>query len=302
MRIYKSSDLINSIKRKGMLPETQNTFTEQDFLDLATEELDLAIVPLILLHKEDYYLTSHRIEITSSNQRRFKIPHRAIGNKVRFVGVENGDSITTLFRVSFEDAHRYDTAYGWKHYYIENDEIVLCGVADPGIIGSKILIMYYIRPSALVPDEKMLTISAISGNTITLLGDIDQYTLNDKIDFISHLSPSKLIGLDYIPTSINYTTNQMTFTSLPSELSVGDYLCFAEQTAIPQIPTELQSLLTQRVVARCLEALGDAQGLQIANAKIAEIEQKSSTLLGNRVEAQPKKIIPKKAKFHKKFW
>ncbi|MDW8347251.1 MAG: hypothetical protein RML94_09865 [Bacteroidia bacterium] len=296
MRIYKSSRLIESVKRKGMLPETQATFTDQDFLDFATEEIDVAIVPLVLSFNEDYYLYVDKMPISTSN--RYKIPHRAIGNKLKYVGVQTGDNISTLFRIAFEDFYSNNYLPNNNYFYIENDEIVLTSNV---ISGDYIIMAYYLRPNALVPDEQMLRISNISGNTITVNeGDLTLYSTANKIDFISAESPNRLIKIDQPILSINTNNNQLTFSSIPSNVKVGDYICFAEKTAIPQIPLELQSLLTQRVLARCLEALGSVQELQVANAKIAEIEQKITSLIDNRVESNPRKIFGHKFRFGKR--
>ena len=50
-------------------------------------------------------------------------------------------------------------------------------------------------------------------------------------------------------------------------------------------------MLAQRVAARCLEALGDSQGITLANTKLAEMEQKTGALLENRVEGAVQKVL-----------
>jgi len=78
---------------------------------------------------------------------------------------------------------------------------------------------------------------------------------------------------------------------MPDELSVGDYVAEAEQCIIPNIPTDLHSMLAQRIACRCLEALGDMQGLQMANQKLAEMELKTGSIIDNRVEGAPLKVV-----------
>lgn len=294
-RVYKSSQLIQSVKRKGMLPETKATFTEQDFLDFATEEIDVGILPLIMSFNEDYYLYVDRIPITTPSVKRYKIPHRALGNKLRYVGLEIGNDIIPCFRIAFEDLYRGEFVPNTRYFYIENDEIVF---HQELVQGSNLVMAYYLRPNALVPDEQMLKITAISGNTVTVSeGDINLFTSVSLVDFIDNDSPNKILKIDHPVVAINPTLNTITFSSLPSNVAVGDYICAAEKTAIPQIPTEAQSLLAQRVVARCLEALGASEELQIANAKIAEIEQKIVSILDNRVESNPRKVLVKRNRF-----
>jgi hypothetical protein len=52
-------------------------------------------------------------------------------------------------------------------------------------------------------------------------------------------------------------------------------------------------MLVQRVVCRCLEALGDTQGLANAKEKLAEMISKMGNLIDNRVESAPQKIFNK---------
>jgi hypothetical protein len=49
-------------------------------------------------------------------------------------------------------------------------------------------------------------------------------------------------------------------------------------------------MLAQRIACRCLEALGDTAGLQIANTKLAEMELKGMSLIDSRVEGAPMKV------------
>jgi hypothetical protein len=50
-------------------------------------------------------------------------------------------------------------------------------------------------------------------------------------------------------------------------------------------------VLAQRVAQRVLEAIGDSEGLNNATAKVAEMENKLSTMLDNRVEGAPRKVV-----------
>lgn len=78
---------------------------------------------------------------------------------------------------------------------------------------------------------------------------------------------------------------------VPKEFKIDDYLCEQYECIIPQVPSDLHNLLAERTCARILEALGDQAGLQTANAKIAELEQRQATVIDNRVEGAPKKVF-----------
>lgn len=78
---------------------------------------------------------------------------------------------------------------------------------------------------------------------------------------------------------------------IPEEFEVEDYICSQFECIIPQIPSDLHSLLAERTVARILEALGDQMGLQAANEKIGRMEAGQASMVDNRVEGSPRKVL-----------
>lgn len=78
---------------------------------------------------------------------------------------------------------------------------------------------------------------------------------------------------------------------VPDEFEAGDYICSQFECIIPQIPSDLHNILAERTVARILESLGDTVGLQTANAKIGQMEARQTTLIDNRVEGSPRKVV-----------
>jgi hypothetical protein len=87
-----------------------------------------------------------------------------------------------------------------------------------------------------------------------------------------------------------YYSNGYNFQPAISNIQIGDYVCLANESIIPQIPPDLHNTLAERTAARILAALGDTEGLQAANAKLQEIEVRQGTLLDGRVEGAPQKI------------
>jgi hypothetical protein len=301
-RVYKSSDIITSAIRKAMLPDTQSTFRDEDFLAFANEEMDMGIVPFIMSFREDYYMNTVDIPLVEG-QTRYSIPYRSVGNKLREVQWSDpSGNLVSLSRIFIEDLPRFQFySQTWSlssgsQYYLENDEIVLTSPPAGGNQG-KLRVSFYIRPNALVDEKRVMFVTSVNKTTGEIVVDkipTGLYTSGTLVDMIEHKSPNKILSYDVPLTLVNILSKTITIDPalIPAGLTVGDQISLAEETAIAQIPTELQSLLSQRVAARCLEALGDAQGLQAANAKIAEIEQKASTLLDGRVEGSPLKILP----------
>lgn len=112
------------------------------------------------------------------------------------------------------------------------------------------------------------------------------------VDFLQTDSGHKTIAMDIMVPNDGASANTLTFPSyvISPDLEVGDYLCPAQQAIIPQIPSDLHNGLAERTSARILAAIGDQQGLQTAQGKISEIEQRQGTLLDSRVDGAPLKI------------
>jgi hypothetical protein len=307
-RYLSSTELIESIKDRAQIPENQITFTPERFLRFATQELDAAIVPYVMQYHEDYFLVTEDIPLVSG-QSKYSIPYRAIGNKLRdvsFLDQAPGLPSTTIFemtRVSIEDVSFYqyggsNGAYsnnGLRAFYMADDQICLL----PEDIGTGpqtgfLRVSYYIRPNQLVLEERIATITSINRTTgeIGVANIPANITLGVNLDLIKVKSPHKCLVIDVQATNINTNNNTITFdlTDIPANLVVGDMIALAEECSIPMIPTDMHSMLAQRVACRCLEALGFTVELQNANLKLSEMEQKGATVIDNRVEGAPFKI------------
>lgn len=297
MARYLTSDtLIDSIIRRAQLPVTQVTFKDEDFLQFATEELDMALLPYILSHHEDYYLTSESIPLVSGESR-YEIPYRAIGAKLNDVMfVDSGGHHYEMTRVTKADSPHYfisGTIATIQAFYVEGNEIVLLPESRD-YTGGSLLMSFYLRPNALVAESRAMTITAVDRITgvITVDSVPTIFTAGATIDLIKTRSPHNTLAWDVAIVSTDTANNTITLAAadIPDTVKVGDYICLSEECIIPQIPTDLHSMLAQRVACRCLEALGDQTGLAAANTKLAEMESKGSTIIDSRVESAPLKV------------
>ena len=124
------------------------------------------------------------------------------------------------------------------------------------------------------------------------------YTTNGMlIDFLQTNPGHRIFEWDVPIKSISGNTIFFDAAYLPVPnafngigLAPGDYICPANQCIIPNIPPDLHTSLAERTSARILAALGDAAGLQAAQAKIQEIDGRQGTILDDRVEGTPQKI------------
>ncbi len=80
-------------------------------------------------------------------------------------------------------------------------------------------------------------------------------------------------------------------SDIPQYLAVGDHVALAEQCCIPQVPSDLHVYLAQKTAERVLESQGDAQGLALAQQKSKEMEFRAGTIIDNRVDESPPKLV-----------
>lgn len=134
---------------------------------------------------------------------------------------------------------------------------------------------------------------AIGSNTNVTFDEVPAvFTNGALVDFIQTDAGHQTVALDIpIPTN-GISGSTITFPSsvISPTLAVGDYVSLAQECIIPQIPSDLHNGLAERTSARILAAIGDQQGLQSAQGKISEIEQRQGTLLDQRVDGAPQKI------------
>lgn len=299
---YLTSDaIIQAIVRKSGIPRNQNLFTSDDFLAFANEEMDLGLIPSIMQLHEDYLLATEIIPLTTTTNR-YDIPARAIGNKLRGVSFRRNDgteNTTEMFRINRDNLGDYNVqasfnTNGGLYYYIENNQVVLLAQASTLTSGSLVM-AYYIRPNRLVllQDVGVITnIDTVTGQ-IVMSSVPSNFSTQQLYDFVSVISPHKTIQMDLTATGLDPLTKTITFdpNNLSARLQVGDHVCIAQTCAIPQVPSDLHIVLAHRASARCLESLGDQEGLAASNVKLAEYELKTPVLIDDRVEDSPLKII-----------
>jgi len=214
-----STQLIAALKRKISFPIASATFSEQDLLDFANEEMMIGQVPAILEHHEEYFV-SYVVVPLQSNKSRYAIPKRAIGDKLRDVFYADnqiipGQDYGNLYEMTQIDAGQKaffqqnaanpDVIQG---FYLEGSDIVITPGANQSPTGS--LVMYYfMRPNQLVPINRAATATAFLKNIEidnASIADGDVLTIGEQ-QFTavtgSPLSNEFLIGASSILTATN---------------------------------------------------------------------------------------------------
>lgn len=291
-----STNLVKSVRNRAMIPNDSATYTDDAILTILNEEIDAGMLSTLMTLNEEHLVTFHDVDIINGTKR-YKIPYRAVGNKLRDVHYISSDGQREMTRVSLEEISDYDNnseVSNTNAFYVEGDEIVLAG-NNSDI--QKLRMYFYMRPNVLVKENLCAKIAAINTSTgvITLSNFPSNFSNLPTIDFVQTRTPNKILKIDIASTGSNKNNKTITVApaNIPSDLTVGDYVCEAEQTPVPNCPTELHPLLAQRAAIFILEAMGDGESLALAKVKLAQMENSIQNILEDRVEGACVKINPR---------
>jgi len=301
---FTTTELLADIKRKSFVPISQITFSDDDLLAMADEEIQTGIVPFIMSVREEYFV-DYVDYIVDENTRTYPIPARTIGAKLRMVTVlinpENNqqpnerrlpeiDAAESIFNNNFNNF------LSLQAFFLRDNSVVLSPSAN-SFAGQTLRLTYFKRPNKLIPVSScsQLTGTVASNQAVvnivpTNFGTGSSVTIT--ADLVKATDPFDLLAMD-IPITIDTSTNVATF---PADLStyninVGDYICLAGESPIAILPFEAQSLLAQRVAVKILQALGDAKNFQLATTRLQEMEHNIKAMLSNRVEGSNRKVV-----------
>lgn len=295
-----SSTLIETVKREALIPTNQVTFTDADFLAIANQEMRIGIVPTIMTHHQEYFVVDSDDIPLVANVNHYEIPTRAVGGKFRDVFYKDtSGNLQAMTRINPDNRSYFQQTNlqnRFVFYYLQGTDVVLTPDVGPTPVGS-IMFSYYLRPNELVAETEVGIIQTITegaSETVLALDAIPStFTTADLYDILQTKAGHKTLGLDVTATAIDTINNTITFSNddIDASLVVGDYIAFAGECIIPQIPSELHDVLSQRIVLRCLQALGDQPGYAIAQAKLGEMNNSTSVLVDNRSEGNAEKIV-----------
>jgi hypothetical protein len=270
---YDTESLLSMIERRAAIPLSQVTFTEDEILEIANEVVSDIILPDILKARQEYFVIYEDLTLTqgsSDNDPWIRIPARAIGQTIVSVSEPDND---------FE----FDPCAYWvegSKIYFDTDR------------STPVRVRYHLRPGQLVTLSKVGVITSIDTNTNTVgvSARPDDFTDGARCDFIRGNAAFDLLAKDQVVTFDPNIATNLIFSTLPSELQVGDYVCLADQSPVPQIPIEWFSYLSQHVAAIILEANGDFEAAKKIESKLPLIRSNALSLISQRVERKSKAI------------
>lgn len=289
--------LITQVQISALSPNSQSQFQSPQVLLLMNNELKLNISSLIKSVSEEYFVTSKQYTVTPGQS--YLIPTRCMGGAMRQIVLTNqqGQWID-ITKMALEDItvsnYMFYSLPIWTFgYYLMNDQVNLYPQQGLNYTQYNLQINYERQPNDLILSTSCGLITAINtGTSQVTVNYIDpSWTINTTFDIISPQPQFSSVQDDQTVTNINGFV--LTFSSIPSGLAVGQYVCPAGQSCIPQIPYALFPLLVQRTVLKMAEGLGDAQQIQTARNSYEEMKENALKMITPRVGNELNIIVNK---------
>lgn len=278
--------LIADVQLTMTIPNNQVLLTDQRILDLANDETQSTLVPLILSLNQEYLVYLDESEQTVIDEPEYSIPYRSVGRILRELKVRQNSLVWNVEQIALEDAQILQyTAQRFCYYFI-NDKFRMVPTPKTNYTLMK---WYPMRPGNLTKVEAAGLITNISGNTLTLSSVPDTFQPGVKVDFIKGKQGNSTITIDQ--TIDNVSGFQITVTDVPSKAEVGDYVAIAETSPVMQLPDEMFTYLVLLTAKRCMYAIGDYEGMRNVDEMIPEKRRAAEQILAPRNQGESIKIV-----------
>lgn len=286
-----TSELLDLIKQTAAIP-SQATFSDQQLLDFATDEMKAKLYPLITSVREDYFLVEEDLPIVSGQQL-YSVPERAIGGKLAEVNWTNGnDRIYNLTRVATGQEAMLEFSLGSgrpQSFGMQGSKIKI--FPRPSSSDGFLRVSFYQRPNKLVLVDNACRVTNVSGNDLTVSAITDsRFVTSALVDIVDDT-----YGFDTLLKNkaiLNIAGQVITVTDASlSEVEIGDYVCIRLESPVIQMPLEATSLLVTLASKRVLEAQNDSANVKLLMERAMEQKQDLINLMSPRVENESKKVI-----------
>jgi hypothetical protein len=281
---------------------SENTLTSSRLIELLDEEMRTTILPLVLKAKEEFYVQNYDITPLQGVYS-YTIPKRAAFATWRDVvyvdQLGNELSMTELppeyVKISYPIGNM-PPIYTFG-FVMVNDHIQLWPPNITIPVQYKLRMKIKRRPNHLTSTTNCGQITSIDTGqkqvVVSVAGD-GTWTSANTFDLIPNSPQFTSLGDDLTVSDVTGTTLTLT-DAIPDGLAVGDWVCPAGMSCIPQIPYDMFPLLTQRGVIKCAEALGDGQNLQVAERRYQDMAADFAGTVSPRIEGGRKALVNRTA-------
>lgn len=282
---FTTARLISQVEAKGALP--QGRFTNAEILSAAYDVLLSEITPMMIAYREEYYIRTIEYSVTA-NQQNYKIPDRAFGLTIREVKIINTDNVVKdIERMQIEDIDSEEAGTPEK-FFMQGSNVML--YPKPSSTSGTLRIYYHFIPNSLIETTEATQITAIDTgtNTLTFASIPSTWTTADEFDLIEGRNGYEVLAFDLTASAI--TSTDVTLSSLPSGLIVGDWLSLAGESPFAYLPKSAHTLLVYLTAASLLEDIGDQDNLRALMARAGAIKSSLDNVFSLRVEGAPKSL------------
>ena len=277
------ANLLADIKLKAQLQADSTVISDADILSMANKELQSVIVPKILAVRENYFWGFKDFTIVST-QHAYRIPSRAVGAKITAVKIIESDS--KVYSLARKHPNDLSSRLGYK---IIGDSIWISSPGGDQPTGT-LRIEYQISPPTMVasPTAEVCHITAVNATNFTLSA-----STTGSYELIKPSGSQNTICFLTCSTTTATCPDDLIGDTLQGLVAVGDSVIGLNATHLVPLPVELHDWLAQRVVMRIHEYLGHRDEMELAGAKLADMERDGLTLITPRAEEDIKTISDK---------
>lgn len=283
--------LIAAAKEAGMFPRGGEDAITSRLRGIINREQRLYLAALVRKAREGYLEDSITVAVVAGTTR-YRLPTRAVAAAVTLVEEVTASGAAAMQPLGRKAAGGDAGQSGAGEYYFDDDYLVL--IATPSA-SSTIRITYQRRLNKVVAGTAACVISSINTGTkavtLKLASDGTTTTLPTgwtnavTYDFVRGTPHFDVLAKDLACTTVASNVLTMTAT-LPTELAVGDFIAFAGETPIANVPLELQDVLVLRTVYMALAGHGNPNAERF-KAILEEAEVAALTLMQPRAKESP---------------
>lgn len=250
------SGLLADIRRQGSIPNTASTGSADSDLIAYVNDALLGLAAEVVKCREGFY-RRYKDHTLSSSQTRYRIPTRAIGNRLAAVLLldGNGKVLKKLDEIPYSDLATYGNGTAIVGYHLEAGDLVLVPVSTTTAVTLRMV--YYCRPGEVsssldAASGQCFTVTGVAGNVITLMSG-HGLTTATKVDILKAGPPHEYLTVDELPSA---TTSTTVTVADGSRVEIGDFVCKADKAPVAQIPDAMRPVLVLSAAQSYWLALG----------------------------------------------
>lgn len=292
--IQTTDNFVTNVQKYGSIPNPSDNFPPQTILDIGQDQLEEAIIPILISFDEGYYLETIDVPFVA-NQAEYTLPQYGMWNKLRRVDwLNTNNDLIPMTRVEVDELPLLNNiSQNWSYFfYLKNDTIVILPTPPNPAIGSFRLYIYR-RPGEMVTVDKaaqVQSVNKVTGQVTYTAVPPATFTASSIHDFYASILPNRRVGTAVQATAI--AANVQTFpVAAVQNLNANDYVCVVDETVFVPLPKEMRQLLEQFVILEINKITMDAAEYQLRRAALVDsVQMVKVSAPGARVQGQAKKL------------